>query len=132
MCFVHLSWRYCGNDIDKRTAGAHVRPDYFAMRMEFSLNDFHWIHLIVTKSKNGKITRDAPCLAGEKIPDEAAKTKLLWLYGKDTYPKVVKKIYFLLLLPEMYLLPGEETLGQCTIFGFCHDSVHFVNSVKLI
>ena len=92
LCALHLSWRYCGNDIDKRIADAHVRPDYFAMRIEFSLNDFHWIHLIVTKSKSGKIYRDAPCLAGEKIPNEAAKNKLLWLYGKRYLPKGSEEI----------------------------------------
>ena len=69
--------------------------------IEFSLNDFHWIqwfHWIMTKSKNGMVTRNGTKLA------------------TCTLPVAVIKITFLALVLVRYLLPFSPVncyLNRC-------------------
>ena len=51
----------------------------------------------------------------------------------DSYPEVVKKMYFLLLLLGIcnYVQIGSAS-SNCTICRFCHDSLNLLNSVTFI
>ena len=41
-------------------------------------------------------------------------------------------MYFQLILLGMNMLPDVLTFGKHTLFGYCHDSLNFLNSVKFI
>ena len=52
--------------------------------------------------------------------------------GIDTYPEVVKKIYFLLVFWECDYVQIGNASSNYTIFGFCPDSLNLLNSVTFI
>ena len=73
----------------------------------------------MTKSKSEKVTIHVLFPEIDIFPDEVLKMKFyyyvglgiyaLWFIAIDTYPEVVKKIYFSLLSLRMYLYPDRQS-----------------------